>query len=175
MTLLAPAFHDPLLAVIGAAFQKALGLPLGATGCALPGAVAPPRAGAYPNVGVAVVGAHLSGEPLNHELVALGARLRRATRTAPEYAFYALPDGKRPGLVRKPGAGSSIEIEIWDVPTEAVGAVLAGIAPPLGLGTIALEDGGSVIGFLCESHAVAGSRDITEFGGWRAYRASLTR
>jgi allophanate hydrolase len=86
-----------------------------------------------------------------------------------------LPDGRRPGLVRMPGAGGTIEVEIWDVPAAGVGALLSGIRPPLGLGTISLADGSEVSGFLCESYAVEGARDITAFGGWRAWRESLAR
>ncbi len=170
--LLAPAFHDPLLAAIGAAFQRQGGLELGATGAELPPIDVTPEPVPYPYLPIAVVGAHLSGQKLNGELLALGARLRRAVRTAADYRLYALADGKRPGLVRDPGAGSAIEAEIWDVPVAAIGALLAGVAPPLGLGTIALEDGGAVTGFLCEAYAVAGAREISEFGGWRAWQTS---
>jgi allophanate hydrolase len=170
--LIAPAFHDPLLTAIGAAFQRQAGLPLGATRAIWPPIDASPTPVTYPYVPIAVVGAHLSGEPLSGELLALGARLRRAVRTAAQYRLYELADGKRPGLVRDPAEGHAIEAEIWDVPTAAVGALLAGVAPPLGLGTIALEDGGGVAGFLCEAYAVAGAREISEYGGWRAWRAS---
>lgn len=170
--LLGPAFHDPLLAAIGAAFQRQGGLPLGATGAALPSVEVTPPPVRYPYLPIAVVGAHLSGEPLNGELLALGARLRRRARTAPDYRLYALADGRRPGLVRDPGAGAAIEAEIWDVPVAAIGAFLASVAPPLGLGTIALEDGGTATGFLCEAHAVESAREISEFGGWRAWRLS---
>jgi len=97
--------------------------------------------------------------------------LRRQTQTAPEYRLYALPDGKRPGLVRRPGYGAAIEVEIWDVPGEAIGALLAGIAPPLCLGTLTLADGSAVVGFLCEAHAIEAAEDITEYGGWRAWLA----
>jgi allophanate hydrolase len=170
--LIAPAFHDPLLAAIGASFQRQGGRRLGATGADLPPIDVTPAPVPYPYLPIAVVGAHLSGEPLNRELQALGARLRRVVRTVPDYRLYALADGKRPGLLRDPGAGTAIEAEIWDVPVAAVGALLAGVAPPLGLGTIALEDGGTVIGFLCEAYAVVGAREISEFGGWRAWRSS---
>jgi allophanate hydrolase len=172
VTLLAPAFHDPLIAGIAAASHAQTGLTLGATGAPLPRSeppTAPPR---FPYLSLAVVGAHLSGQPLNGELVALGARLRQATRTAPEYRLYALPDGKRPGLVCRPGNGAAIEVEIWDVPSGTLGAFLAGIASPLGLGTLSLEAGGTAIGFLCEAYAVEEALDITTFGGWRAWRAS---
>ena len=174
VTLMAPAFHDKLLAAIGAAFQARTALPLGATGAAFPDMPPPAATARHPYLPLAVVGAHLSGQPLNDELVALGARLRRSCRTAAAYRLYALPDGRRPGLVRHPGSGVAIEIEVWDMPSTAVGAFLAGIAPPLGLGTVALDDGGEVAGFLCEAHAIDGARDISHFGGWRAWRAALS-
>ncbi len=173
VTVLAPAFHDPLISAIAAAFEAGTGLPLGATGAALPVPEPWPGATGSPYLPIAVAGAHLSGQPLNGELVALGARLRREARTAPDYRLYALPDGKRPGLVRRPGAGAAIEIEVWDVPSTAVGALLAGIAPPRGLGTLVLDDASEVVGFLCEAHAVEMAQDITAFGGWRAWCARV--
>jgi allophanate hydrolase len=169
VTLFAPAFHDPLLAAIGGALHAAARLSLGATGHRHPARPPPGTPTAFPYLPIAVVGAHLSGQPLNHELTSLGARLRRATRTAAEYGLYALPDGKRPGLVRRPDAGVAIEVEVWDVPSGAVAGFIAGIVAPLGLGSIRLEDGSAVTGFLCEGHAVKTARDISEFGGWRAW------
>ncbi len=174
VTLFAPAFHDPLIAAIGAAMHAASGLPLGATGQVRQSSAARTVPGAHPSLPILVVGAHLSGQPLNQELVALGARLRGAVRTAPEYGLYALADGKRPGLVRRASGGAAIEGEVWDVPTAAIGALLAAIMPPLGLGSVVLEDGGVVKGFLCEAYAVETARDITRFGGWRAAVADST-
>jgi allophanate hydrolase len=172
VTLFAPAFHDSLLAGIGAALHRAGGGTLGATGHRHPETPAPAAVVGFPYLPVAVVGAHLSGQPLNPELTRLGARLRRATRTAAEYRLYALPDGKRPGLVHAPGSGVAVEVEVWDVPSAAVGGFLAGVAAPLGLGPLRLADGIEVTGFLCEAHATANARDISEFGGWRAWLAA---
>jgi allophanate hydrolase len=169
--LLAPAFHDPLIAAIAAAFQQQSALPLGAAGALPPAEDAPSNPARFPYVPVAVAGAHLSGQKLNGELVALGARLRRTTSTAPEYRLYVLPDGKRPGLLRLPGDGAAIEVEVWDIPSNAVGAFLAGIAPPLGLGTLTLADGSAVTGFVAEPYALQDALDITEYGGWRAWRS----
>jgi allophanate hydrolase len=170
ITLVAPAWHDPLIAGIAARFHRATGLTMGATGAVLPPpAAAPTRGGPY--VPLAVVGAHLSGEPLNPELVALGARLRGAGRTAPIYRLYALADGTRPGLVRDAGgSGHAIEVEIWEVPAAALGSFIAGIASPLGIGTVALDDGSEVKGFLCEAFAVTAAQEISQHGGWRAWR-----
>ena len=124
---------------------------------------------------IVVCGAHMSGLPLNPELLALGATLRGEARTAPDYRLYALP-GKspaRPGLIRVgDGEGAAIEVEIWDLPSDRVGALLSAIAAPLGIGTVRLADGDSLHGFLCEGCVAPQSSDITEFGSWRAYIAS---
>jgi allophanate hydrolase len=118
---------------------------------------------------IAVVGLHLSGEPRNHELLDRGATLLGPARTAPRYRLYRLPSGV-PGLVRDEADGGAIDLELWQVPTTAVGSLLAGISRPLGLGRIGLADGTEVTGFLCEASATAGALDITAGGGWRNYR-----
>ncbi|HZM34954.1 MAG TPA: allophanate hydrolase [Burkholderiales bacterium] len=119
-----------------------------------------------PGIKLAVVGAHLSGMPLNHQLTERRARLVRSARTAPCYRIYAL-DGK-PGLVRSE-AGGAIELEVWAMEAREFGELVAQIPAPLGIGTVELEDGELVKGFLCEAHAVRGRTDITEYGGWRAW------
>ena len=126
-------------------------------------------------IAVAVVGAHLSGLPLNSQLTERGARLLRSTRTAPCYRLYALPGTTppKPGLQRVSEGGARIELEVWALPQAEVGSFLSLIPAPLGLGSLLLEDGSAVHGFLCESHALQGARDITGFGGWRAYMAHL--
>jgi allophanate hydrolase len=120
---------------------------------------------------LAVCGAHLSGLPLNPQLVQLGAKLVCATRTAPHYQLYALPGTTppKPGLVRVKNGGASIEVEVWELPADAYGRFVAAIPAPLGIGTLALENGETVQGFLCEAHAVEGARNITSFGGWRSF------
>jgi allophanate hydrolase len=124
---------------------------------------------------IAVVGAHLSGLPLNGQLVERGAHLVQATRTAPLYRLYALPGTTppKPGLQRVAEGGAAIEVEVWAMPQAAVGSFLALIPAPLGLGSLQLADGTPVHGFLCEAHALAQAHDITAHGGWRAYLASL--
>jgi allophanate hydrolase len=133
--------------------------------------------GQHATVRIAVVGAHLSGEPLNGQLTQRGARLAASTTTAPTYRLYALPAASegavaRPGLVRVATGGTAIEIEVWDMPLAGFGDFVAKVPPPLGIGTVALVDGTQVQGFLCESVALDGATEITAFGGWRAYLAS---
>ena len=130
-------------------------------------------------VQVAVCGAHLSGLPLNGQLTQRGARLVRTVRSASGYKLFALPGGppKRPGMVRVEDgdvASTGIEMEIWELPATEFGSFVAGIPAPLGIGTVALDDGSQVQGFVCEAIATAQAQDITAFGGWRSYLRSLT-
>jgi allophanate hydrolase len=121
-----------------------------------------------------VAGAHLSGQPLNHELTLLGARRVRTTRTAPEYRLYALDTAPpKPGLVHAPGdRAHSIELELWELTHEAFGAFVAGVPAPMAIGMTRLQDGSQVKGFCCEPYALTGAREISQFGGWRAFRSS---
>ena len=112
----------------------------------------------------------MSGLPLNGQLIERGARLERRCRTAPHYRLFALTEftPPRPGMVRADD-GAAIDVEVWDVPPAAFGSFVDGIPAPLGIGTVTLEDGQQVKGFLCETHATKAARDITSLGGWRRY------
>ncbi|RXT55002.1 allophanate hydrolase [Bosea sp. Tri-44] len=172
VTFIAPGGQDAALAGIGSAFHAASGLPLGATGEPHQIPVARPVTAGPGAVEIAVVGAHLSGMPLNGELTALGGSFLRATTTTPDYRLFALPGGPpaRPGLLRvRPGAGAPIALEVWSLPVAGFGGFVAGIPAPLGIGTLALADGTQVKGFLCEAVATNDARDVTDFGGWRAF------
>ena len=171
VTFIAPAWREPDLLTLGARWHAEVGGQLGATPHPLPAgaAVEVPPAGDV--VSIAVVGAHLSGLPLNHQLTDRGARLIWSGRTATDYRLYALPETSppKPGLVRVTDGGAAIAVEVWELPTEAFGGFVAAVPPPLCIGTIALENGEAVKGFLCEAAAVEAARDVTEFGGWQAY------
>ncbi|MYS21126.1 allophanate hydrolase, partial [Streptomyces sp. DvalAA-14] len=123
-----------------------------------------------PPLRLAVVGAHLSGQPLNHQLRALGARLVTTTGTAAVYRLFALDTAPpKPGLVRVAEGGAAIEAEVWELPAAALGRLIAALPRPMALGTVELADGTGATGFLCEPQALDGARDITAHGGWRAY------
>jgi allophanate hydrolase len=127
-------------------------------------------------VTVAVVGAHLTDQPLNWQLTSRGARLIKTCRTAPGYRLYALRGAKpaKPGLVRAEGFnGPGIEVELWAVPEHDFGGFVAGVPAPLGIGNATLEDGSSVKAFICEPYGIADAVEITALGGWRKYLASL--
>ncbi|MHA6764423.1 allophanate hydrolase [Streptacidiphilus sp. PAMC 29251] len=125
-------------------------------------------------VRLAVVGAHLSGEPLNPQLLALGARLVAATATASDYRLHALPTTPpKPGLVRIPSGGAAIEAEVWELPPEGLGRLVADLPSPMAIGRVRLADGSTAAGFLCEPAALTDAPDITAHGGWRSYLASL--
>jgi allophanate hydrolase len=130
-----------------------------------------------PEIEIAVVGAHLSGMPLNGELASRGGRLLRAAKTEPIYTLSALPGGppKRPGLLRVgEGAGHAIAVEVWSLPATGFGTFVAGIPAPLCIGTLRLADGTMPKGFLVEPAGLIGATDVSSFGGWRAYIASLS-
>jgi allophanate hydrolase len=172
VTFLAGAGRDAELASFGRVFHARTGLPLGALGVAQPPLPVLAPGVAANEVALGVVGAHLSGLPLNGELQALGARFLERTATAPEYRLYALPDAQpaKPGLLRvASGKGAAIEVEVWALPVDAFGRFVAAVPPPLTIGSLRLADGRTVKGFLVEAEAVAGASDISAFGGWRAF------
>ncbi len=189
VTLIGPCASDWQLAELGQRYHHATGLAQGATReplpppQALPGIAASAASAADEipaMVRIAVVGAHLSGMPLNSQLRERGARLvatAGTVETAPDYRFFALAGTApaKPGLLRvAAGSGHRIALELWDMPMANYGSFVALVAAPLGIGTLKLADGSSVQGFLCEAEATADARDISHFGGWRAYIDSLT-
>ena len=167
VTLVAPAGADGLIAGVAAQI-----------GARLRPADSPPPSKSRPpsdRIEIAVVGAHLSGLPLNRELVELGAAFSREVETTADYRLFALPGSSplKPGLLRVgDGAGASIKAEVWTLDLAAFGAFVSRIPAPLGIGVIRLSDGGSVKGFLVEAEAAKGAEDISRFGGWRAYLKS---
>ncbi|MEX0406382.1 allophanate hydrolase [Aquibium sp. LZ166] len=168
VTMLARKGRDALAAAVAAKVEEGL---LGATGRPRATASAKISDVAADEIAVAVCGAHMSGLPLNRELTARDGRFLRACRTAPGYTLHALPGGPpfRPGLVRSPGEATAIELEVWALPRKRFGDFIAGIPAPLCIGSVSLEDGTSVKGFLCESSGLEGAKDISRLGGWRGY------
>ena len=154
VTFTAPAWSDRALLRLAAAFESA-----------------PSQ-----EIDIAVIGAHLSGMVRNHELLNRGARRVRCTRTAPCYRLFDLADGTgRPGLIRdEDGDGGPIDVEVWRLGAAAFGTFVATVAAPLAIGTLELEDGSTVHGFLCEAHAVLDTPEATRFGGWRDYLTAVT-
>jgi len=128
---------------------------------------------------LAVAGAHLSGQPLNPDLLRLGGRLAYTARTDASYRMFEIPGPmSRPGLTRRMGApakeGDGIEVEVWRLPTSGMAGLLASVKPPLAVGPMDLADGTQVLGFVCTTDASEAGRDITCFGGWRTYLAAAT-
>ena len=122
---------------------------------------------------VAVVGAHLEGLALHHQLADLGAALVATTHTASCYRLYALAGTTppKPGLVKDP-TGAAIECEVYALGEAELGRFVSAVSPPLAIGPVDLADGSVVPGFLAVPGALAGATDITGFGGWRAYLAT---
>lgn len=179
VTFIAPAFQEAMLASLGAAFHTATGLVLGAGPHRVPPAPSfspasvPVGTDGRRGIRLAVAGLHLSGQPLNGQLLELGARLSATVCTAPRYRMHLIerPGRKFPGLVRSDEGGAAIELEVWEMSEAALGAFMEKVLEPLCIGTVELENGEKVKGFLCEAWAAAEARDITASGGWRAYLA----
>lgn len=174
VTLLARSGQDGTAATLAARMHQEAGPKLGATKAQLPAAINGPARAGTGEIAIAVVGAHMSGLPLNHQLTDRGARFLEATSTAPEYRFFALPGGPphRPGLLLS-GEGHSIGLEIWAMPSENFGSFMASIPDPLCIGTVRLADGRTVKGFLVEHRATFEAEDITASMGWRRYLETL--
>ena len=161
LTLVGRAGTDGALAAIGAELMgDSRAMPLRA---------------AAGRIEIAVVGAHLSGLPLNGELTALGGTFLRAAETTSDYRLYALPGTTppKPGLLRVgKGMGAAIKVEIWWLDAAGFGSFVSRIPAPLGIGTVAFSDGTSAKGFLVEAEAVRDAKDITQSGGWKAFLAA---
>lgn len=170
ISLIAPAWHDRALADFGRQWQAHLQLPLGATGRPYPEKVKSISAPSAQHIRVAVVGAHLTGMPLNFQLSTRQAVHVETTKTSANYALYALNGTipPKPGLARQSN-GQEIIVELWDVPTARFGEFVAEIPTPLGMGNVELSDGRWVKGFICEPYGLADAENISHFGGWRAY------
>jgi allophanate hydrolase len=124
-------------------------------------------------VGLVVVGAHLSDQPLNHQLTSRGGRFVGAVSTSADYAMYLLAtEPRKPGLVRVSEGGRAIEAELWELPPVGLASFLAELPSPMALGQVRLSDGSSRVGFLVEPIGVVGARDITAHGGWRNFLLS---
>jgi allophanate hydrolase len=175
MTLIAEHGHDGVIAAQAGQFMQARAPRLGATEHQLDARLAllkAPVEDKEDEIALAVCGAHMSGLPLNEQLLSRGARLIAATKTSPNYNLFALEGGPpfRPGLIRNSnGSGTSIDVEVWSMPEQAMGSFMAGIPSPLAIGTVEIEDGSLVKGFLCEQAGLDGAKDITHHKGWRAY------
>ena len=174
-TMIAPWGRDAALAAFASALHRSTSRTLGATGEPLPLAPEAASGPADDRIQIAVVGAHLSGEPLNHQLVGAGGRFVRAARTAPAYRLYALPNTSpaKPGMMRVAERGAAIELEVWSLSPDAFGRFVARVPSPLCIGTVELADGTRTSGFLCEPSALMGATDISHFGGWRPFLRSL--
>ena len=160
VSLIGPAFSDAALLTLGQMFLKEMSTLLSAAPGCIP---------------IAVVGAHLEGQPLNFQLTERGGRLARCCRTSQDYRLFALAGTTpaKPGLLRQPDfSGPGIEVEVWNVPESEFGGFVAAVPEPLAIGNVKLDNGDWVKGFVCEPLALLKATDITRFGGWRSYLSS---
>ena len=170
VTFIAPAWMDEALAKFGQKWQQASQLKLGTSELSYEKIT---EISSGHSVKLAVVGAHLTGMPLNFQLTTRGGTLIKQTRTTSHYKLYALKNTTPP----KPGLqynakGFSIEVEVWDIPRALFGDIVAEVPAPLGIGNVQLIDCTWVKGFICEGYALEDATDISHFGGWREFMKS---
>lgn len=165
VTLIGPAWADAALLDFAARIQE------NQTMDEKPQLDTTPAAG---DVQLAVVGAHLHGMPLHFQLEQRNARFVRKTKTAPAYRLYAMETvPPKPALIHVGEAdGAALELEIYELDFAGFGSFVAEVPAPLAIGTVTLEDGTEVKGFVAEPRAKEGATDVTHFGGWRGYIAS---
>jgi len=165
VSFIAPAWSDRMLLDLARRYEEIA--PMSAT---------PPvdASGVKTGVKLAVVGAHLAAMPLHWQLTSRDAKLIRRCKTAPAYRLYAMAGGTppKPALVHVGEAGGAIEVEVYELDVAGFGSFVAEVPPPLAIGTVTLEDGTEVKGFVAEPRALHGAEDITALGGWRAYIAA---
>ncbi len=122
-------------------------------------------------VPLAVNGTLMRGLELNPNMLAAGAEFLREDATVPAYRLYSIND-RHPGMVRVASGGVSVALEVWSVPPAGLAGILLKEPPGLSIGKVSLASGVEVLGVLAEPILCEGQREITEFGGWRAYSAS---
>ncbi|MGE8558422.1 MAG: allophanate hydrolase [Acinetobacter sp.] len=168
VTFIAPAWMDQALAQFGQSWQQSVELPLGTSNQFYKKSL---NISSAHSVKLAVVGAHLTGMPLNFQLTTRKGTLLQKTKTAPNYKLFALKNTTplKPGLQCTQHGGHAIEVEVWDIPFALFGQIVAEVPAPLGIGNVQLADGSWVKGFICEGYALEDATDISHFGGWRDY------
>jgi allophanate hydrolase len=172
VTLFSAAFDDIALLTYAGLLHRDCRLPMGATGHEPSFKLTAATAAIAKSIEVVVCGAHLQGQPLNWQLTERGGQLLQRTTSSAHYQLYALPDGKRPALVREEAQGTVIEVEVWSMPHSSFGSFVAGIPAPLGIGRVELADGRWISGFICDGFGLAGAENISAYGGWRNWLAS---
>jgi len=182
ISLLAPAWEESVLCELAGRLESLTPSRLGATEYVVDAADCLTHLPKYDpinqglSIELAVVGAHLRGQPLHSQLMTLMADFIGIFQTADTYRLYALDNTvpAKPGLVKDSKKGASLEVELYRLTVEAFGQFVADIPAPLGMGTVTLEDGRNVKGFICEPWAIQGAREITQYGGWRSYLTALS-
>lgn len=174
ITLGAPAFTDRRLLSIANRILKVCSLTMATSDLPVP-SLSQTQVVRTDCTEVVVCGAHLQGMPLNWQLTERGAHLVESTKTSADYRLYAMHEEpiQRPALVRVDEGGTSIDVEVWRLPTAELGSFLQGVAAPLGLGRVSIKDGRQLCGFIAEACATANATDISETGGWKVYQSRL--
>ena len=124
------------------------------------------------NVLLAVNGTLMRGLELNPNLIAVGATFVKEALTEPTYRIWSIDD-RHPAMIRVSSGGRTIALEVWAVPIAGIATILLQEPPGLSIGKVRLSDGEEVLGVLGEPILCEGKREITDWGNWRTYIASI--
>ncbi len=121
---------------------------------------------------LAVNGTLMRGLKLSPNMTAAGATFVREAVTEPVYRLWTIND-EHPAMIRvTDGSGVAVAVEVWEVPAAGLAGILLSEPPGLSIGKVRLDDGSTVLGVIGEPALVEGQREISEYGGWRAYTAA---
>jgi gamma-glutamylcyclotransferase (GGCT)/AIG2-like uncharacterized protein YtfP len=123
-------------------------------------------------VELAVNGTLMRGLKLNPNMLSVGATFVREAKTAPEYRIWSIAD-EHPAMQRVNSGGVAVALEVWNVPAEGLASILQQEPPGLCIGKVKLDDGSFILGVLGEATLCEERTEISQFGGWRAYVATL--
>jgi gamma-glutamylcyclotransferase (GGCT)/AIG2-like uncharacterized protein YtfP len=123
-------------------------------------------------VALAVNGTLMRGLELNPNLTAVGAIFLREDQTVAAYRIFSIND-RHPGMYQVLEGGVAVAVEVWNVPVEGLASILIKEPAGLSIGKVKLQSGDEMLGVLAEVVLCEGQREISQFGGWRAYQAAL--
>ncbi|MEO8891275.1 MAG: glutamyl-tRNA amidotransferase [Coleofasciculaceae cyanobacterium] len=124
-------------------------------------------------INLAVNGTLMRGLELNSNLLTIGATFLQEAETAPQYRLWSIND-RHPAMLRVQSGGNAIALEIWSVPTASLATILLQEPPGLSIGKVYLSTGEIVLGVLGEPILCENQREITQWGGWRAYIQAIS-
>lgn len=117
---------------------------------------------------LAVNGTLMRGLELNGNMLKAGGVFVREDHTDAHYRIWSIND-RHPGMIRVKQGGTSVALEVWELPLASFANLLQSEPAGLSIGKVILADGSEVLGVLAEPWLVEGQKEITDLACWRHY------